>query len=475
MLERPLLVLMQIGPSDLRGMLRADAVGLVLGVLLLITGLLTLGLLVVVRRRVASLFWLGLFSFLYGLRLLIRTATFRIALDVPPAVWDYAEAAITYTVPLPIVLFARAILPTWRRFWTWGAIGVTAFAVYAIASDAILGQPHSADTANSLIAIAFFVGVLGWVFRPGLTPSRELRTMRVGALSVSLTAVADNLGAVGAPPFPGLYLEPFGFTVLVACLGTVAVWRVLGDARRLVAIDRELGIARQIQSSILPQAMPRVSGVTLAARYRPMAAVAGDFYDFVEIDEQRLGVLVADVSGHGVPAALIASMVKVVLAAQEARADRPAAVLAGMNKSLFGRLGGQYVTAAYLFIDERSGLFRYAAAVHPPMLHLDRSGREVREFEKNGLALGFAHAANYEELEQPLEGGERLLLYTDGLVEAANAADDFFGVQRLKAALAAGAALPTEVAAEALLLSVDTWSGLPAGDDLTIVLLDHSP
>ena len=105
--------------------------------------------------------------------------------------------------------------------------------------------------------------------------------------------------------------------------------RAIEDARRLAVIDGELSIARQIQSSILPQAMPRVAGLTLVARYRPMSAVAGDFYDFVEIDPQQLGVLVADVSGHGVPAALIASMVKVALAAQRERADQPAAVLAG--------------------------------------------------------------------------------------------------------------------------------------------------
>ena len=92
------------------------------------------------------------------------------------------------------------------------------------------------------------------------------------------------------------------------------MWRVIADAERLVAMNRELDIARQIQPSILPQSMPRIPGLTIVARYRPMTAVAGDFYDFLEIDPRRLGILVADVSGHGVPAALIASMVKVALA-----------------------------------------------------------------------------------------------------------------------------------------------------------------
>src|SRR5262249_56396715 len=128
--------------------------------------------------------------------------------------------------------------------------------------------------------------------------------------------------------------------------GTLATRRVLGEARRLVALDRELSIARQIQSSILPAAMPRIGGLDVAARYRPMTAVAGDFFDFLETERGHLGVLVADGSRPGVPAALIASMVKVALGAQRGRVDSPAALLSGMNQTLFGRIGGQYVTAA---------------------------------------------------------------------------------------------------------------------------------
>ena len=339
-------------------------------------------------------------------------------------------------------------------------------------SDAILRRPNSAVTLNNLIAITVLGALLAVIFRPGLSVSRELRILRIGALSWTLTAVADNLRGMALVQFPGPDLEPFGFTILIACLATLVTQRAIEDARRLAVIDGELSIARQIQSSILPQAMPRVAGLTLVARYRPMSAVAGDFYDFVEIDRHQLGVMVADVSGHGVPAALIASMVKVALAAQRERADQPAAVLAGLNETLWDRLGGQYVTAAYLFIDTRSGLMRYAAAGHPYMVHLTHGGQDVREIEKNGLALGFMRDARYEELELPLEAGDRLLLYTDGLTDAANASEDFFGLERVKIALTAGVALAPDAAVDALLNTMDAWSGRPVADDLTIVLVD---
>jgi phosphoserine phosphatase RsbU/P len=463
---------MQINIVDLRSMLREDAVGLFLGVLLMVTGLLTEALAVVLRRRALSLAWLGAFSLLYGFRLLIRTGTFGLYLDVAHTTWEYIDAAVTYAVPVPIVFFARASFPAWRRFWTIGASGLTAFAVYAIASDAILDQPYSAATANNIIAIAFFIGVVGWMLRPGQTPSRELRTVRIGTLSVSAAAVADNLRGMGVAAFPGPDLEPFGFTVLIVCLGMVAVWRVLADAERLVAINRELDIARRIQSSILPQSMPRITGLTIVPRYRPMTAVAGDFYDVLEIDARRLGILVADVAGHGVPAALIASMVKLALAAQRDHADNPAAVLAGMNETLCGRLAGQYVTAAYLFIDTRSCLIRYGAAGHPPMLCANRRTGSAIEVEQNGLLLGFLDGTPYSHRERPLGTDDRFLLYTDGLIEAADGHDNLFGLERVKATLAAASGLPPDGTADHLLKTVDRWSGRPPGDDLTLVLVD---
>ena len=145
---------MPISPAELREMLRGDAVSLALCGLLLIVGVLALAMTAMLGRRAAPLLWLAVFAHLYGVRLLIRTDTFRFYADTSPATWDYADAAITYAVPIPIVLFARSIFPTWRRFWTIGAVGLTAFAAYAIASDAILEEPFSAAAANNLIAIA---------------------------------------------------------------------------------------------------------------------------------------------------------------------------------------------------------------------------------------------------------------------------------------------------------------------------------
>ena len=467
------LFLQQVTLADVRSMLRADAIEVALGTGLAAIGLLTLVLSAVVRRRVGGPPWLGLFALLYGTRLLIRTDAFKIALDLPPEVFAYAEAIITYLVPIPLLLFLRVLAPQRKALTTNVAYGVTLFAVLAIASDLLLHRPNSARLPNNLIAVTLITVLVAWFFRPSLTPSRELRAVRIGVAAFAVTAFFDNLRGVGLLHYPGPDLEPFGVIVTLACMGMLAGWRTVGEARRLVALDRELGIAREIQSSILPQSMPRVPGVIIVARYRPMTAVAGDFYDFLDAGDERLGILVADVTGHGVPAALIASMVKVALASQQSSIDRPAALLAGMNRTLCGRLAGRYVTAAYLFIDHRTGIARYAAAGHPPMLRVTGAG-EVMRVGENGILLGFLEDATYPETELRLSAKDRFLLYSDGLIEAANREDDLFGIERVEEALTSSLSLPPGAATDAVLAAKDAWSGLPPADDLTLLLIERS-
>ena len=133
----------------------------------------------------------------------------------------------------------------------------------------------------------------------------------------------------------------------------------------LFAIQKELEIAEQIQTSILPREVPRLAGVEIVARYLPMSAVAGDFYDFLTLEGRKLGILVADVTGHGVPAALIASMLKVAFAMQTAQAQNPERVLIGLNQALCGKFEEHFVTAAYLYVDLDAKIVRHAGAGHP--------------------------------------------------------------------------------------------------------------
>jgi len=161
---------------------------------------------------------------------------------------------------------------------------------------------------------------------------------------------------------------------------------VFANERRLLSVENELAIAREIQNSILPSGVPEINDLSFSAAYRPMTAVAGDFYEFIPVDQKRLGILVADVSGHGVPAALIACMIKVAMQSVVSCAPDPRAVLSGLNRVLSAQLHGQFISVAYLWLDVENRTALYSAAGHPPLLRW-RQGT-LERIESNGLLFG---------------------------------------------------------------------------------------
>jgi serine phosphatase RsbU (regulator of sigma subunit) len=271
--------------------------------------------------------------------------------------------------------------------------------------------------------------------------------------------------------------KPFSPAVVKARVQTHLVLRGIREqlAQQLLTIQKELETAREIQMSILPFSVPQLAGLDIAARYIPMTAVAGDFYDFIVVDEKHLGILVADVSGHGMPAALIASMLKIALAAELAHAADPAQVLLGMNQTLCGKFQYHFVTAAYLFVDMLKGTLTYAGAGHPPLLLWGQSSEGVRDLEENGMFLGKFPWATYTSRELPLNAGDWCLLYTDGIPETANPAAVEFGTDRFRQVLETDESTSADQFADRLLEELSRWSARgpteDLDDDLTIVAI----
>jgi len=271
--------------------------------------------------------------------------------------------------------------------------------------------------------------------------------------------------------------KPFSPPIVKARVQTHLVLRGMREqlAQQLRAIRSELETARQIQSSILPREIPQIEGLDIAARYVPMTAVAGDFYDFIKVDEKRLGVLVADVSGHGMPAALISSMLKIALAAQSARARDAAGVLLGLNQALCGKFQGHYITAAYALVDMEKKSICYAGAGHPPLLVRDRLAGSTREIMENGLFLGFFPEASYSAVEVPFAEGDWVVLYTDGILEMTDPSQEQFGADRLKLFLESNQDLGAGQFVDRLLDELARWSDRASGrepeDDITLLAI----
>ena len=246
-------------------------------------------------------------------------------------------------------------------------------------------------------------------------------------------------------------------------------------AQQLLAINNELELARQTQLSILPKDTPRLPGLEIAARYMPMSAVAGDFYDFVIVDEKHVGILIADVSGHGLSAALVASMLKSALPAQLPHASDPARVLSGLNQALFGKFEAHYVTAAYVFVDMANNTVSYAGAAHPPLLWWHANTQHASECLENGLMLGPFRDSTYSAMTFALEKGDEIILVTDGILEARDSSGDQFGMDRLRTTIESNHALSANAFADALLAGLSTWSETTIGpgqtDDITLIVL----
>lgn len=461
--------------------LRWQLAAIAIGVVLLAFGLASISLFFF-RQKTGdrSLVFFSLFSFLYAVRLMFRQSLMRSLVPVPSNFWMYSGLVIDNFIVIPLTLFLIETVQTrWKTILRWLLGFQIAFGTARSLSGLLMLGRHPLEIAYHVVIVAYcaLLVVYPFSFAGGQRMPRELKVVYAGLAVFGLFVVHANLGGLGL--IGGRDIEPIGFLVFACCLGYLAAFRTYANEQRLLSIEKELEIARQIQSSILPREVPRVAGLDIAARYVPMAAVAGDFYDFIVVDEKRVGILVADVTGHGVPAALIASMLKIALAAQTTLASDPAQVLSGLNHSLCGKFEGHFVTAGYLFMDTEKQIFRYAGAGHPPLLFGSlEAGQQgaFREIESNGLLLGVSQEAKYRPLELPFRPGDRCILYTDGVLEGKNGAQEEFGSSRFLTFLEAHSNLTTDTLITELLTELAHWSGRgeaeTQGDDITVIAVD---
>src|SRR5215471_15196082 len=413
--------------------------------------------------------WFGLLALLYGYRALLMTRSANLFLS--PGAIKFQIAFVTFTIGIPAVLFGWGLVAKPHNWVTKSLLAVNV--AMAMAFLAL----HSSDDVvrglyllNNVLVITFTVAIIVYLYVVPSGAVAELKTLRKVLLIWGAFVVYNNVRGFLPIPHSADY-EFVGFAIFLCSLAYLVARRSMHTEEALAAITNELEIARRIQKSILPEQMPQVPGLRVAAQYLPMSQVAGDFYDFLLIGERRIGLLIADVSGHGVPAALVASMVKVAVAAQAEHADNPAKVLAGLNSVLSGKLQGQFVTAAYLFLDMEAREAKYSAAGHPPLLHYRAAEGSVHDIVENGLILGVMPFASYQSKDFALDPGDRFLLYTDGVIEA-NQRGEEFGDERVKQVLLRP--LSAQDICRSLGAEITAWSQGVAHDDVTIVAIGIS-
>jgi sigma-B regulation protein RsbU (phosphoserine phosphatase) len=397
-----------------------------------------------------------------------------------------AQAAVPYVRLMTAYLLFVAATLAWlelslgrlRMLLEVNVVVGLAIAAAGIGTTLTNGNARVFVLANSLLAVFGLLVLVAVVVLPGRVARRYLvlphrGVLAAGTLIFAIEALYANVARPLAYPSPRI-LDSLGFAALLFAFGYVALQTVVDRERRLLSIENELAVARRLQLSILPTTTPELEQVRVAARYEPMTAVAGDFYEFLPVDRHRAGFLVADVSGHGVPAALIASMIKVAVPSVAAWAPDPGELLVRLRSSLHGHLRGQYVTVAYLWLDTESREVRYSAAGHPPLVVWRAAEGRATRIESNGILLGVELDSAYPVREIPVGPGDRLLLYTDGLTEPENAAGEPFGDSRLEQVLGELRSSTAEETSQRLLGAVRAWSpaSVPQQDDITVLVID---
>jgi serine phosphatase RsbU (regulator of sigma subunit)/anti-sigma regulatory factor (Ser/Thr protein kinase) len=239
-------------------------------------------------------------------------------------------------------------------------------------------------------------------------------------------------------------------------------------------LEQELKVATLIQQQFLPKELPHLAGWNVAAYYQPAREVGGDFYDFIDLPDGQVGIVVGDVTDKGVPAALIMAKTHSILRADAPRLVDPGAVLARANSLLAAEMPpNMFVTCLYAVLNPTTGVLRFANAGHPLPYRRTASG-EIDELRATGMPLGLLDGMVYEETETVLKAGESVLMHSDGIAEAHNGDREMFGFPRLSALAAqkpAGQELIDEV-----LEQLDSFVGATAEqeDDITLVTLSRS-
>jgi len=319
--------------------------------------------------------------------------------------------------------------------------------------------------------------------RPDIVTPSPSGSAPIGAiLCAPLKAQERVLGVVLLGRVRGQPVFTAGEEKLVMALASQAAiaveraWLHQQEVKRQ-RLEEELAIGRRIQLSLLPESCPQIPGWEFAATYQAARQVGGDFYDFFELpdDPRRLGMVIADVTGKGVPAALMMAASRVMIRAESMSGRNPAAVLERANRQIFQDNRTQLLLSTfYATLDVGTGRLAFANGGHNGPLWYQAATRECRELMVRGLILGFFPDITLEERAIDVSPGDVLVFYTDGVTEAMNADRQMFGDERLQAVVAAyaeaGAAQVVRAIADAIR---DFVGDVPPSDDITLFVLNR--
>jgi sigma-B regulation protein RsbU (phosphoserine phosphatase) len=252
------------------------------------------------------------------------------------------------------------------------------------------------------------------------------------------------------------------------------IYSMANEKKRL---DHDLEIARDIQRILLPSEAPAINGFQISGINVPARQVSGDYFDYIHVDKERLGVAIADVSGKGVPASLIMAICRSVLRAEAAGNPSPADVLRKVNRQLYPDIKeDMFISMAYLVLDHQRDGITLARAGHDAPLWYQRQSQTVTPVKSPGMVVGIDSGSVFDRLTTdfsvPLERDDCLVLYTDGVTETLNSEGDEYGVDRMMQSVRASANDGAQAIVKRIIGDVREFTGsVPQNDDITVIAI----
>ena len=345
---------------------------------------------------------------------------------------------------------------------------------------------HMLDANEGLIGRVWKTGQAVCINEFSEAPELDkLRGSAFGSLSVMATALQygdQNLGVLAVANGPmGAPFSQADFVVFKSiaeqsafALYNAIIYSMANEKKRL---DHDLEIARDIQRILLPSEAPDINGFQISGINVPARQVSGDYFDYIHVDQERLGVAIADVSGKGVPASLIMAICRSVLRAEAARNPSPADVLRKVNRQLYPDIKeDMFISMAYLVLDHQHDGVTLARAGHDAPLLYRRQSQTITPIKSPGMVVGIDSGSVFDRItvdfSVPLEPNDCLVLYTDGVTETLNSEGDEYGVERMMQSVRASANDGASAIVKTIIEDVREFTGsVPQNDDITVIAI----
>lgn len=446
---------------------------------------------IVMKRQAKTNFFLLLSSIFYILWRLPLINFFLINFPIPFSYTLSMFFTFQTLFPLGIFLFCYSIFE--QEFYWYDSILISIFLLVALFQI----FPIAIDTRIVLLQIWEII-LIPSIILVGIRISIAIRQQKREAILIALGILILLLSGaidISIDIFTGknIYLTQYGFLGMMVLSAVSVSYRNAKNERELSSLtkylenrvtertfelqkkqddlEKDLFFASQLQEGLLPISAPLVHNIQITAKYVPMVQVGGDFYDWIELDENRLILIIIDVSGHGIAAALISTMVKVQFRNFIQESQNPSEILYKINNSLSTLMMKYFVTANCALFDTLNKKASFASAGHPYPIVSKKNSGEAIFLKLKGIILGWKENQNFPLIERPLQSGERFFFYTDGVTEAQNKYE-LFGEDRLLDLINLESQKNIYDSSEAILESIFQFAGKNLNDDLTFVIVD---